>query len=263
MEILYRIFTWLILAAAYFFLVPIFWFGAYRLGLYIPRWLIGLIVFAGLMISGWRSMIRKDVKTDPPEKSRIQSILVWLGIMTIIFAIIRFQTRKTGFFLYCCGISTDYLLSLLLTLIAVLCIIFRPFNRHKLGLLFGIAGIAAGFLLWELGMLFEECDYRYQGGHLPIGYIMPHNMRKRFSPKAHGISRSKASPVFYIVMSDGAARSRKRISSGSCGKTAIKLYLTVSMSTKIKMSVRLLTMIPTNGRNRIIFIATSIRTAAV
>ena len=109
--------------------------------------------------------------------------MIWLAVIILAIDLMNGLFRRWPVYLFGLNLLYPAVCLFLLTLIAVPCIMFRPFKRHKLGLLFGIAGIVAGFLLWGLGTLFDDGDYRYRGERLPIGYPMPVTMRERFFPE--------------------------------------------------------------------------------
>ena len=183
MEKIYRIASVLIMAAAMFllsFLLLPLYVAAARLG--ISPWFVQLSIFGGLLLYAWWFMIWNDAQSEPQKDSRLQSVLVWFGTIAIIYAVFRFFARSSGFFLYFCGVNTDYLIVPLLLVLAAGCIIFRPFKRHKQGLLFGIIGTICGLLLWESGKQLGDVSYSYQGKHLPLGYTLPEQMQKEFFP---------------------------------------------------------------------------------
>lgn len=183
MEKIYRIASVLIMAAAMFllsFLLLPLYVAAARLG--ISPWFVQLSIFGGLLLYAWWFMIWNDAQSEPQKDSRLQSVLVWFGTIAIVYAVFRFFARSSGFFLYCCGVNTDYLIVPLLLVLAAGCIIFRPFKRHKQGLLFGIIGTICGLLLWEAGKQLGDVSYSYQGKHLPLGYTLPEQLQEKFFP---------------------------------------------------------------------------------
>ena len=160
MEKIYRIASVLIMAAAMFllsFLLLPLYVAAARLG--ISPWFVQLSIFGGLLLYAWWFMIWNDAQSEPQKDSRLQSVLVWFGTIAIVYAVFRFFARSSGFFLYFCGVNTDYLIVPLLLVLAAECIIFRPFKRHKQGLLFGIIGTICGLLLWEAGKQLGDVSY--------------------------------------------------------------------------------------------------------
>lgn len=182
-ERLYRVFCGLILAVVilplFFLLLPIIVPVSEKLG--IPFWLSGSVVYLGLLYYCCRSVMRKDKVSEPRRSARFQSLLIWLSAVMIVFSVCRFFFCWSGKFLYLFGVNTDYLLFPVLLILAVFCVVLRPFPRHEQGLVFGITGLAAGLLLctqYSVGVV----SYDYEGKHLPLGYVMPEKMQSRFFP---------------------------------------------------------------------------------
>ena len=180
MEIVYRIFTWIISGTAWLLLMLVFApFVVITLDCW--SWIILPLIYGGLLFYSWKRKIKKDTLSEPAGFSRKQSALIWSGIALIVFSALRlisFCVGKSGYFL---GINVKYYF-IPLFLIPAAAIYFRPFKKHEKGDSFGITGIIAGALLFFISMLNNVSNYDFTGDKLPIGYEMPSAMQERFFP---------------------------------------------------------------------------------
>ncbi|MBR1966392.1 MAG: hypothetical protein IKA22_07265 [Lentisphaeria bacterium] len=182
-EIVYRILTWIFMATIFLLLVPFYSIVI----LLIPEsfyWLSFIIIpsiYIFLLYLGWKRQIRKDTIIEPVKNSRTQSVLLWLGLALIIFAIaeIGISQFKINYF---SGFNIDYILLTLLLIAAILTGIFLPFKKHEKGMSFAAEGIIAGVIINLTVMAFNPVNYDYQGEKLPANYKMPPAMQARFLP---------------------------------------------------------------------------------
>ena len=135
METLYRTLTWIIMGAAFLLLIPIFSIGC----LSIPenfKWLVFIIpalFYIFLLYLGWKNRIKKDIIIEPVQTSRLQSLLILIGVVLIIFALLQICIFHCGLN-YFCGINITYLLLALLLITALFTAIFLPFKKHAKGM---------------------------------------------------------------------------------------------------------------------------------
>ena len=180
MEIVYRIFTWIISGTAWLLLMLVFApFVVIALDCW--SWIILPLIYGGLLFYNWKRKIKKDILSEPAGFSRKQSALIWSGIALIVFSALRLFSFCVGKSCYFLGINVKYYF-IPLFLIPAAAIYFRPFKRHEKGSSFGITGILIGVLLFFISMIHEVTDYAFTGNKLPIGYEMPSAMQERFFP---------------------------------------------------------------------------------
>ena len=180
MEIVYRIFTWIISGTAWLLLMLVFApFVVITLDCW--SWIILPLIYGGLLFYNWKRKIKKDTLSEPAGFSRKQSALIWSGIALIVFSALRLISFCVGKSCYFLGINVKYYF-IPLFLIPAAAIYFRPFKKHEKGDSFGIIGIIAGVLLFFISMIHEVTDYSFTGNKLPIGYDMPSFMQERLFP---------------------------------------------------------------------------------
>ena len=183
-EIVYRILTWVIMAVVFGLLMPIFSIGC----LLLPEklfWLSFILLplfYIFLLYLGWKRRIRKDVIAEPVRTSRMQSVLLWLGLASLVWALaeIGFAHSRINYFF---GFDIDYFLLVLLLAAAILAGIFLPFKKHVKGMNFAADGIIAGVIINLLVLAFTPVSYDYHGEKLPANYKMPSAMQERFFPE--------------------------------------------------------------------------------
>ena len=180
MEIVYRIFTWIISGTAWLLLMLVFApFVVITLDCW--SWIILPLIYGGLLFYNWKRKIKKDTLSEPAGFSRKQSALIWSGIALIVFSALRLISFCVGKSCYFLGINVKYYF-IPLFLIPAAAIYFRPFKKHEKGNSFGITGIIVGVLLFFISMLNNVSNYDFSGDKLPIGYEMPSAMQERFFP---------------------------------------------------------------------------------
>ena len=183
-EIVYRILTWLFMGTAFLLLMPIFSIGCLWLpeNLYWLSFILLPLFYIFLLYLGWKSRIRKDTIIEPVKKSRLQSVLIWIGFALIVwaFAEIGISRCKINYFL---RFDIDYFLLILLLATAILIGFFLPFKKHVKGMNFAADGIIAGVIINLLVFAFNPVNYDYQGEKLPVNYKMPAAMQERFFPE--------------------------------------------------------------------------------
>ena len=180
MEIVYRIFTWIISGTAWLLLMLVFApFVVITLDCW--SWIILPLIYGGLLFYSWKRKIKKDTLSEPTCFSKKQSALIWIGILLILFSGLKLITFACNASKYVCGIKVDYYFAPIL-LVAAGMTVFRPFKRHEKGSSFGITGILIGVLLFFISMLYNVSNYDFTGDKLPIGYEMPSAMQERFFP---------------------------------------------------------------------------------
>ena len=182
-EIVYRILTWLFMGTAFLLLMPIFSIGCLWLpeNLYWLSFILLPLFYIFLLYLGWKSRIRKDTIIEPVKKSRLQSVLIWIGFALIVwaFAEIGISRCKINYFL---RFDIDYFLLILLLATAILIGFFLPFKKHVKGMNFAADGIIAGVIINLLVWAFNPVNYNYHGEKLPKNYKMPSSMQARFFP---------------------------------------------------------------------------------
>ena len=181
MEELYRIFTWLVLAAAILLLMPIFRIvvGLLALGpVLVPIVLLAIYFF--LIYYASRTTVRHDDPVEPRQISRGQSLMIWLSVIVLATTLMNGLVRIWPVYLF--GLNLFYPAAAILPL-GLLCAFYRPFLRHKSGILFGIIGLLASTLLFLGVDALAPYNYAFTGESLPVGYPMPVTMRKRFFPE--------------------------------------------------------------------------------
>ena len=181
MEILYRIFTWLILAAMTLLVMPVFLFviGILRPApVLIP--IVLLVIYSLLLYSG-RNMVLHDALVEPPQHSRTRSLMIWLSMVILITTSMNvlFRIRPV----YLLGVNLFYPAAGLVLLVGLFCAFYRPFLLHKSGKLFGVLGLAASALLFLAVDNLAPYNYAFTGESLPVGYQMPVKMREHFFPE--------------------------------------------------------------------------------
>jgi lysylphosphatidylglycerol synthetase-like protein (DUF2156 family) len=185
MRILYRIFTWLILAAAILLVMPVFLIvigaiGVPTLGPVLSQ--VVLLVIYGLLIYSGRNTVLRDAPVEPQRHSRIQSLMIWLAVIIVI------TTLFNGFFrtwpVYWLGVNLFYPVAGLLLPVGLFCAFYRPFLRHKSGIKFGVVGLLASTLLFLGVNAAAPYNYAFTGESLPTGYSMPFKMQEGFFPEA-------------------------------------------------------------------------------
>ena len=180
MEIVYRIFTWIISGTAWLLLMLVFApFVVITLDCW--SWIILPLIYGGLLFYSWKRKIKKDTLSEPAGFSRKQSALIWSGIALIVFSALRLISFCVGKSCYFLGINVKYYF-IPLFLIPAAAIYFRPFKKHEKGSSFGITGILIGVLLFFISMFYNVSNYDFTGDKLPIGYEMPSAMQERFFP---------------------------------------------------------------------------------
>ena len=180
MEIVYRIFTWIISGTAWLLLMLVFApFVVITLDCW--SWIILPLIYGGLLFYNWKRKIKKDTLSEPAGFSRKQSALIWSGIALIVFSALRLISFCVGKSCYFLGINVKYYF-IPLFLIPAAAIYFRPFKKHEKGSSFGITGILIGVLLFFISMFYNVSNYDFTGDKLPIGYEMPSAMQERFFP---------------------------------------------------------------------------------
>ena len=181
MEILYRIFTWLILAAMTLLVMPVFLFviGILRPApVLIP--IVLLVIYSLLLYSG-RNMVLHDALVEPPQHSRTRSLMIWLSMVILITTSMNvlFRIRPV----YLLGVNLFYPAAGLVLVVGLFCAFYRPFLLHKSGKLFGVLGLAASALLFLAVDNLAPFNYAFTGESLPVGYQMPVKMREHFFPE--------------------------------------------------------------------------------
>ena len=154
-EIVYRILTWVFMGEAFLLLMPIYSIGCLFLpeNLYWLSFILLPLFYIFLLYLGWKSRICKDIIVEPVQKSRFQSVLMWIGFALIVFALaeIGIAKWKINYFF---GFDIGYFLLILLLLAAILTGILLPFNKHAKGMNFAADGILAGVIINLLVWLF-------------------------------------------------------------------------------------------------------------
>ena len=181
MEILYRIFTWLILAAMTLLVMPVFLFviGILRPApVLIP--IVLLVIYSLLLYSG-RNMVLHDALVEPPQHSRTRSLMIWLSMVILITTSMNVLFRIRPVYLF--GVNLFYPAAGLVLLVGLFCAFYRPFLLHKSGKLFGVLGLAASALLFLAVDNLAPFNYAFTGESLPVGYQMPVKMREHFFPE--------------------------------------------------------------------------------
>ena len=181
MEILYRIFTWLILAAMTLLVMPVFLFviGVLRpIPALIP---IVLLVIYSLLIYSGRNTVLHDAPVEPRRPSRIQSLLIWLPVIILLTTLMNGLFRIWPVYLF--GVNLFYPAAGMILPVGLFCAFYRPFLLHKSGKLFGVLGLLASTLLFLGVNIVAPYNYAFTGKSLPVGYPMPARMRERFFPK--------------------------------------------------------------------------------
>ena len=157
MEIVYRIFTWIISGTAWLLLMLVFApFVVITLDCW--SWIILPLIYGGLLFYSWKRKIKKDTLSEPTCFSKKQSALIWIGIALIVFSALRLISFCVGKSCYFLGINVKYYF-IPLFLIPAAAIYFCPFKKHEKGNSFGITGIIAGALLFFISMIHEVTDY--------------------------------------------------------------------------------------------------------
>ena len=181
MEILYRIFTWLILAAMTLLVMPVFLFviGILRPApVLIP--IVLLVIYSLLLYSG-RNMVLHDALVEPPQHSRTRSLMIWLSMVILITTSMNVLFRIRPVYLF--GVNLFYPAAGLVLVVGLFCAFYRPFLLHKSGKLFGVLGLAASALLFLAVDNLAPFNYAFTGESLPVGYQMPVKMREHFFPE--------------------------------------------------------------------------------
>ena len=202
MEILYRIFTWLILAAGCLLLMPVFLIvigviGVPTLGPVLSQAV--LLVIYGLLIYSGRNTVLHDVPVEPQRHSRVQSLMIWLAVVIVITTLLNGLFRIWPVYLF--GVNLFYPAAGLLLPVGLFCAFYRPFLRYKSGMRFGVLGLIASTLLFLGVNAAAPYNYAFTGRSLPVGYPMPVRMRERFFPE--GASDFKVEGKCFF-MSNGA-----------------------------------------------------------
>ena len=181
MEILYRIFTWLILAVAILLLMPVFFIvvGVLRLSWHLVA-IVLLAIYFFLIYYAGRTTLLHDAPVEPRRHSRAQSLMIWLSVIVLAEALMNglFRIRPV----YRFGLNLFYPATGLLLLLGLLCAVYCPFLLHKSGKLFGVLGLLASTLLFLAVDTLAPYNYAFTGESLPVGYQMPVKMRERFFP---------------------------------------------------------------------------------
>ena len=176
MEIVYRIFTWIIICSGWLLL----------LGFFTPVFIIlpflFPLIFGGLLYYSWNSKLKKDILTEPVCYSKKQSALLWGGILLITFSVFRLIAFVCNESNYIFGIKLNYFF-IPIFFIAAGMTIFKPFKKHQKGSNFGVTGIILGVLLFLFSEINNVSNYDYEGKDLPIGYEMPSAMQEKFFPE--------------------------------------------------------------------------------
>ena len=108
MEIVYRIFTWIISGTAWLLLMLVFApFVVITLDCW--SWIILPLIYGGLLFYSWKRKIKKDTLSEPVCSSQKQSALIWIGILLILFSGLKLITFACNASKYVCGIKVDYL----------------------------------------------------------------------------------------------------------------------------------------------------------
>ena len=181
MEELYRIFTWLVLAAAILLVMPIFLIVVGLLALrpvLVPIVLLAIYFF--LIYYASRTTVRHDAPVEPRQISRGQSLMIWLAVVIVITTLLNGLFRIWPVYLF--GVNLFYPAAAILPL-GLLCAFYRPFLRHKSGILFGIIGLLASTLLFLGVDNLAPYNYAFTGESLPVGYPIPVKMREHFFPE--------------------------------------------------------------------------------
>ena len=88
-EIVYRILTWVFMGEAFLLLMPIYSIVCLFLpeNLYWLSFILLPLFYIFLLYLGWKSRICKDIIVEPVQKSRFQSVLMWIWFALIVFAL--------------------------------------------------------------------------------------------------------------------------------------------------------------------------------
>ncbi|MBQ9337599.1 MAG: hypothetical protein IJS14_09940 [Lentisphaeria bacterium] len=178
---LYRIFTWLILAAAILLVMPVFLFviGVLRPGP-VLTWAVLLVIY-GLLIYSGRNTVLRDAPVEPQRHSRVQSLLVWLAVIILITTLMNCLFRIWP--VYWFGVNLFYPAAGLLLPVGLFCAFYRPFLRYKSGMRFGVLGLLASTVLFLGVNTAAPFNYAFTGESLPVGYPMPVRMQECFFPE--------------------------------------------------------------------------------
>ena len=184
MEILYRIFTWLILATVLLLVMPIFLIVIGIIGEPLLESVLTAIILLAiyflLIYFAVRTTILHDAPAEPRQTSRAQSLMIWLSVIIVITTWMKVLFRIWPVYLF--GFNLFYPAAVL-PAGGLLCVFYRPFLRHKSGKLFGIIGLLASTLLFLGVDNIAPYNYTFTGESLPVGYPMPVPMRERFFPE--------------------------------------------------------------------------------
>ena len=182
MEIVYQIFTWLILAAAILLLMPVV---CIIVGLLAPGPVIApiilLVIYFLLIYYASRTTILHDPPVEPQRHSRVQSLMIWLSVIVLAAALMNGLFRCWPVYLF--GLNLFYPAAAILLVAGLFCAFYRPFLLHKSGKLFGVLGLAASALLFLAVDNLAPYNYAFTGESLPVGYQMPVKMREHFFPE--------------------------------------------------------------------------------
>lgn len=185
MNVVYRVLTWVAIAAGVSLLAPLLLAIPSLLPEWLPygvRMLILALMFLGLLVYVGGAETRKDVPVEPRGVSRWQSVLLWAAALLAVYPIGRWIGDACPEWLYCGGVRTAYLLMAPLMAIAAGAALFRPFVRHARGTRIAVVGILAGLLLNLATAAIVGDNLAYQGKRLPWGYVMDEEGRERFFP---------------------------------------------------------------------------------
>lgn len=182
MKILYRIFTWVILAAAILLVMPVFLIvvGLLALGPVLAP-IILLAIYFFLIYYAGRTTVLRDAPVEPRQTSRGQSLMIWLAVLIVITTLLNGLFRVWPVYLF--RVNIFYPATVILLTGGLLCAFYRPFLRHKSGKLFGIIGLLTSPLLFFAVDNLAPYNYAFTGESLPFGYPMPVPMRERFFPE--------------------------------------------------------------------------------
>ena len=182
MEILYRIFTWIVVGAVMLIPAGIVWvLSAHQLPP-ILHGTLGVAVYGALLWLGQRKFIAEDRPVEPRRKSRLQSLLLCVVALYLVYLVWSLVTFFCGPLKYCLGINADYLLIPIFVLLAGAIILFRPFAKHKKGTSIVVTGVLVG-LFWNVYCsIGSGKTFDHRGKRLPIGYEMPIVWQERFFP---------------------------------------------------------------------------------
>jgi stage V sporulation protein AC len=146
--------------------MPIFSIGCLCVpeNLYWLSFILLPLFYIFLLYLGWKSRICKDTIIEPVKKSRLQSVLIWIGFALIVwaFAEIGISRCKINYFL---RFNIDYFL-LILLLIAAILTAFGCFDRIAR---FAGAGTLVPVTGFSNAVVSEAMDSRSEGYILGVG----------------------------------------------------------------------------------------------